>query len=137
MDIAARGPLATVLSFVAAWNANDIEAVVAHLHEDVFYHNVPVDPIHGRAAVSEYLHNIGKFDWVNWRVLAIAESGNRVLTERIDEFRLAGRNISLPLMGIFEVEQSLIRSWRDYFDMAMYRRQLTLPPAESPARSSP
>jgi limonene-1,2-epoxide hydrolase len=113
-----------VRSFIAAWNANDIPRVVAHLHDDVVYHNVPVDPILGRAAVESYLNSKGGFDWIDWKLLAIAESGNQVLTERIDDFRIGGRDVSLPVMGIFEIEDDLIRAWRDYFDMAMYQRQL-------------
>jgi limonene-1,2-epoxide hydrolase len=113
-----------VRSFIAAWNANDIPRVVAHLHDDVVYHNVPVDPIRGRAAVESYLNGKGGFDWIDWKLLAIAESGNQVLTERIDDFRIGGRDVSLPVMGIFEIEDDLIRAWRDYFDMAMYQRQL-------------
>ncbi|MCB2079589.1 MAG: nuclear transport factor 2 family protein [Novosphingobium sp.] len=52
--------------------------------------------------------------------LAIAETGNKVLTERIDtlidgEGRVIG---SFPCMGIFEVEGHKITLWRDYFDTA-------------------
>jgi len=117
-------PIDVVRSFIAAWNANDLERVVGHLHEDVFYHNVPVEPIRGRAAVKAYLDGKGGFDWVDWKLLAIAESGNTVLTERIDDFGVGGVDVSLPLMGAFEIEGGQIRAWRDYFDMAMYRRQL-------------
>jgi limonene-1,2-epoxide hydrolase len=117
-------PSDVIRSFIAAWNANDLGRVLAHLHEDVVYHNVPVEPIRGRAAVRAYLEGKGGFDWVDWKLLAIAESGNKVLTERIDDFGLGGVSVSLPLMGIFEVQDQKIRAWRDYFDMAMYRRQL-------------
>jgi limonene-1,2-epoxide hydrolase len=124
----ALSPGEVVRSFIAAWNANDLEQVVAHLHPEVFYHNVPVDPILGREAVRAYLFGKGGFEWVDWKLLALAETGNKVLTERIDDFGIGGRDISLPLMGIFEIEGGLIRAWRDYFDLAMYRRQLEQPP---------
>lgn len=127
------GPSDVVRSFIAAWNANDLPHVVAHLHPDVLYHNIPVAPIHGRAAVKAYLDSKGGFDWVNWKLLAIAESGNKVLTERVDDFGVSGANISLPVMGTFEIEYGLIRAWRDYFDLDSYRRQLatTMPPPGS------
>lgn len=124
----ASSPGAVVRSFIAAWNANDLDRVVAHLHPDVLYHNVPVEPIRGREAVRGYLLSKGGFDWVDWKLLALAESGSKVLTERVDDFGLGGRAISLPLMGIFEVDSGLIRAWRDYFDLGMYRRQLEQPP---------
>ena len=119
-----RTPLDTVHAFLAAWNANDMDAVLACLHEDVLYHNVPMEPVHGREAVRAYLARIGGFDWVDWKLRAIAVNGNVVLTERSDDFGLRGRTIRLPVMGTFEVEGGLIRAWRDYFDLAMYRRQL-------------
>ena len=119
-----------VRSFIAAWNANDIDRVIAHLHEDVIYHNMPVAPIRGRAAVKAYLDSKGGIDWIDWKLLTIAESGNTVLTERVDDFGIGGASISLPVMGTFEVDGNLIRAWRDYFDLDSYRSQL-------PASTSP
>lgn len=116
-----------VRSFIAAWNVNDLERVLAHLHDDIVYHNVPMSPLRGLPAVRAYLHGVGRFDWIDWKLLALAVDGNKVLTERIDDFKLRGTEVSLPLMGIFEVEDGRIRAWRDYFDLAMYRRQLPAP----------
>ena len=130
MNGSSVSPGDVVRSFIAAWNANDLERIVAHLHPDVLYHNIPVAPIRGRAAVHAYLAGKGGFDWVDWKLLAIAESGAKVLTERVDDFGIAGASISLPVMGTFEIEGELIRAWRDYFDLESYRRQLpaSMPP---------
>ena len=53
-------------------------------------------------------------------MLAFAESGNSVLTERVDH--LLGSDgkpvMSLAVMGIFEVEGDKLTGWRDYFDTA-------------------
>lgn len=51
-------------------------------------------------------------------MLAIAENGNKVLTERIDWILGAGGEvlIKVPVMGIFEIEGGKIAAWRDYFD---------------------
>lgn len=116
-------PTELVRAFVEAWNSGDLRRVVSFLHEDVTYHNMPVEPIRGREAVRHYLAGIGTIEDIDWKLLAIAETGNKVLTERVDEFTLDGVRISLPLMGIFECEGDLIRAWRDYFDMDSYRRQ--------------
>ena len=45
-------------------------------------------------------------------------------------FGVSGANISLPVMGTFEIDGELIRAWRDYFDLDSYRRQLpaSMPP---------
>jgi len=116
-------PTAIVESFVAAWNANDLEKILAHLHPQVVYHNMPMAPIHGQAAVRAYLADKVPFEWVDWKLLAIAAVGNKVLTERSDDFGVGGVTVRLPLMGIFEIEDGLIAAWRDYFDLAMYRQQ--------------
>ena len=136
MIATATSPGDVVRSFIAAWNANDLERVLAHLHDDVTYHNMPLKALQGIAAVRAYLQGIGRFDWIDWKLLALAESGNQVLTERVDDFSLRGTAVSLPLMGIFEIEGGRIRAWRDYFDLASYRRQLPAPPASASASAS-
>lgn len=52
--------------------------------------------------------------------LAVAVTGNKVLTERIDHMvNAAGETTySAPVMGIFEIEGGKIAAWRDYFDSA-------------------
>ena len=119
--------LAVVHDFVAAWNANDMDRVLALMDEDVRYHNMPVAPLDGRRAVAEYLASKGGFDWIHWKLLAIAANGDRVLTERVDDFSIGGVEVSLPIMGAFEILNGKIKAWRDYFDMDTYRRQLNKP----------
>lgn len=54
--------------------------------------------------------------------LAVAETGNKVLTERIDHILDAnGNTLVAPLvMGVFEVEGDKIIAWRDFFDTRTY-----------------
>lgn len=51
-------------------------------------------------------------------MLASAEVGNKVLTERIDHMIDASGKVllSAPVMGTFEIEGGKIAAWRDYFD---------------------
>jgi len=51
-------------------------------------------------------------------MLAIAESGSKVLTERIDWLLGADGEVvmKVPVMGIFEIADGRITAWRDYFD---------------------
>jgi len=119
----ASSPAATVRAFAAAWDQLDFPAIVALLARDIRYENGPLPPLVGHAAVSEYLRGAGPFEACRWELVAIAEDGSRVLTERVDHLRVRGTTIRLPVMGVFDVRQGLIHHWRDYFDLAAYRAQ--------------
>lgn len=116
-------PAQVVRAFVDAWNRLDMDGVVALLAPDIDYHNMPMEPIAGKAAVERYLRSVGPFDSCDWRIVSMAVDGDTVLTERVDAFVVDGTPIALPLMGVFEIEDGLIRRWRDYFDLASYRAQ--------------
>lgn len=98
-------------------------AVAAFFTDDVFYHNIPVAPIEGRAQVAAYLNQAGPFEDVDWQLISIAAAGDKVLTERVDAFTVGGKRIALPLMGVFEIRGGKIAAWRDYFDLGDYMRQ--------------
>jgi len=115
---------AVVESFVEAWNRMDFDAIIDSLDENVFYHNIPMEPVKGREAVRAYLRGAWRFESVDWQMINIVSDGNIVLTERIDDFVINGHKVSLPVMGVFEVVGSKITVWRDYFDLAGYKAQL-------------
>lgn len=106
----------TVLAFVEAWNALDQDRIHALMAEDIFYHNMPLKPVRGRAAVHAHLA-AWPVDACEWSVINIATNGNVVLTERVDRFVRGEDRITVPVMGAFEVTDGLITHWRDYFDM--------------------
>ena len=128
----AGDPQAVVEAFVAAWNRMDFEAIVDAFTDDIAYHNVPMQPLAGRAAVRRYLESAWRFERCDWLTLNIAVNGDTVLTERIDGFVINGVDVKLPLMGIFRVRDGHIAEWRDYFDLAMYQRALEPALAASP-----
>ena len=67
----------------------------------------------------------GQHEAVNWEIISIAENGNKVLTERLDEFDLpGGKHVSVPVMGTFEIRDGRIAAWRDYFDLATFTKQM-------------
>ena len=119
-----RNAQAIVEGFIAAWNRMDFDAIIDALDPDVHYHNIPMDPLQGRDAVREYLKGAWRFESVDWQTINIASAGNIVLTERIDNFVINGTHVSLPVMGTFEIVDNRITAWRDYFDLASYRKQL-------------
>ena len=113
-----------VLAFVAAWNRMDWDAITAMLADDVVYHNIPMEPLLGKAATRAAITAMQPLA-VDWQMLSIAENGPRVLTERLDNFELpGGKRLSIPVMGVFEIAGGKIKAWRDYFDLATFMRQM-------------
>ena len=114
-----------VMAYIDAWNRMDWAAVEEALADDVLYHNIPMEKIEGKAAAMGFITGM-QADAVNWEVIAIAEkSDGVVLTERVDNFDMAGgRKVSLPVMGTFEFTDGKISAWRDYFDLATFANQM-------------
>ncbi len=114
-----------VLAFIDAWNRMDWDAIESAFADDVVYHNMPMEPLEGKAAAMGVIRGMAP-ESVNWQVVAIAEnSDGLVLTERVDDFVMAGgKPLSLPVMGTFEFRGGMISAWRDYFDLASYMNQL-------------
>lgn len=119
-------PLETTEAFIGHWNAYDLDALLALCADDVVWHNIPMEPIAGkaafRAAIEGFMANVAACDW---QVHAIAANGPVVLTERTDGFAFKdGRKAAIRVMGTFVLnEAGLIAEWRDYFDMAEFARE--------------
>jgi len=115
--------LETVGRLIAGWEALDTAAIVACFDADGVWHNMPYPPLEGReriaAAVSGFLANTVA---CRFEIRHIAEiAPGVVVTERVDVFQNRdGSEMHLPVMGIFEVSNGLIRQWRDYFDSAPF-----------------
>jgi limonene-1,2-epoxide hydrolase len=99
--------------------------LVDYFADDAVYHNIPVEPAVGREAILGLLNMfLTSAEAAEFRVRNIVASGNTVLTERVDVFRLPNATIELPVMGTFEVRDGKITAWRDYFDLNQYMSQL-------------
>ena len=124
-----ESPIEVVRRFCAAWNA-DVGAaeLAAFFTDDAVYHNIPLAPVSGRAAIA---NNFASFirpgapgiESLHLRVVNIAASGPVVMTERVDAFKLPDKSFELPVMGIFEIRDGKIKAWRDYFDPSQFNSQ--------------
>jgi len=117
-----------VLEFSAAFPRKDLDYIVDAMTEDCVYANVPVPPMHGRAAVRKFLsHSLTKADKIEFVManIATASDGNTVLTERVDVFYYGQDRVSIPVMGIFLVRGEKIAEWRDYADLATFVREMS------------
>jgi len=119
-------PQETVEAFIGHWNACDIYAMLALCADDIVYHNIPMEPVHGTTAMQAMVEGfLGDIERCDWQTHAIAANGNVVLTERTDIFYFKdGRRAAIRVMGTFEIgADGRITGWRDYFDMLEFQRE--------------
>jgi limonene-1,2-epoxide hydrolase len=123
----ASNNLETVRRFCDAFRRRDPDELLEYFTDDAVYHNMPMPPVQGKAGIKTVLDMFLKpSESVEFIILKIAEGdGGAVLTERLDKFALGGKNVELPVAGIFELTDGKIAAWRDYFDMAAWTRQTT------------
>ncbi len=109
-----------VRKFCGAIDRKDLAVVESLLDGKVVYHNIGLEPAVGReAALAAVKFQFDMFDPISFRIRNLAEVGDTVLTERIDEITANGVMAPVPVMGTFEVTDGRIVQWRDYFDMAL------------------
>lgn len=113
-----------VRDFCAAWVRKDIDELLGFFTPDAVYHNMPVEPLKGVAAIRETLNMFATpAEHIEFEMLAVASSGDVVFTERVDRFKIMGKDVALPVAGVFEVRNGKIAAWRDYFDMQTWMKQ--------------
>jgi limonene-1,2-epoxide hydrolase len=109
-----------VREFCAAIDRKDLAAVESLLDAEVVYHNIGSKPAVGRdAALAAVKFQFDMFDPIAFHISNLAEDGDTVLTERIDEITANGVMAPVPVMGTFEVRDGRIVQWRDYFDLGL------------------
>ncbi|MEM7568632.1 MAG: limonene-1,2-epoxide hydrolase family protein [Pseudomonadota bacterium] len=118
---------AVVRDFVDTMNDLDWEGVYAALTPDVVVHNMPMPPLHGVEAVRGFFDAVPPITSCDWEILRMTSDGAWVFNERLDNFVMAGQSVSLPVMGLFEIAGGKIKTWRDYFDLKDFERQLGQP----------
>jgi limonene-1,2-epoxide hydrolase len=114
-----------VNDFIAAVGRKDQQAAMALVAEDCYYDNVPVGDMRGHEKMLEVLGPMfASKGPVQFEVHRQACTGNIVMNERTDRFVMKGKEIAIPVAGIFEVENGKITFWRDYFDNGMFMKAL-------------
>jgi limonene-1,2-epoxide hydrolase len=115
-----------VTDFCNAWPRKNVDELLAFFTDDAVYHNIPLESAKGKEAIRSVINTfLPMARSLQFKVLHSAGNGNVVFNERVDIFDLGnGKTISLPVAGVFEVTGSKISAWRDYFDMAMYTKQM-------------
>lgn len=117
--------LKTIEDFVAAWSRLDAEELSEYFADDGVYHNIPIQPVAGKTSVKGFIENfIATWTATDWEILNITEADGVVFCERIDRTKTTQGDVDLPCFGVFEMENSKIKVWRDYFDLATFTQAM-------------
>lgn len=109
-----------VIEFSKLWASPDPDQLAGYFAEDAVYHNIPMQAVQGREAIKEFIAGfLAAFDGIDFQIHRQVCDGAMVMNERTDVMRRkGGGEITLPVMGVFEVADDRIVVWRDYFDLA-------------------
>jgi limonene-1,2-epoxide hydrolase len=110
-----------VTGFCQAWSRMKLDEILGFMTEDAVYHNIPMQPARGKAAIRAVIEGFLKMsEAIEFKIMHTASAGNVVMNERVDSFVYkGGKKGSVPVVGVFEVSGGRISAWRDYFDMKM------------------
>ena len=110
--------------FLATWDTWDVAEMIGFFADDAVWHNMPMEPATGIEAIRDLLVEFGRtMHGLRVEVHRQLSAGSVVMNERTDHFELRGHAMSLPICGVFEIEEGRIRGWRDYFDMTRFPSQ--------------
>ena len=117
-----------VTNFVKEFEAPkpDGATIAAYFTADALYHNIPMEPVHGAAAIGQMLGAMGETMLSQgWQVLHQVAQGDVVMNERVDRFKMGDKVVAIRVCGgVFVVKEGKIAEWRDYFDLAEFQNQM-------------
>jgi limonene-1,2-epoxide hydrolase len=113
-----------VTAFCSALTKSDLDGAMKLVAEDCVYHNIPLEPVKGAAAIratlAGFVQMLGAIE-IDTKVQVAV--GDTVMNERIDTFTPPGKaRYGLPVAGVFEVKNGKIVAWRDYFDVRQFTK---------------
>ncbi|MGD9991426.1 nuclear transport factor 2 family protein [Pseudonocardia sp.] len=113
--------------FLAAVGAGDPDAAAACFAPDATYANMPHPPVVGPAGVRGMLAPIlDRAEYVEWEIVTASYAETRAWLERVDRFRIDGREYAIECNGVVEIDPAsgLITAFRDYVDLGLWRARL-------------
>lgn len=110
----------TLKTLIASWVKQDVEGVLACLHDDITWNNSGGlrAPIRGKEEMGNVLRQMAKgIAESKWRLFDCAEVGDTVWMEGVDELtQTDGTRIAVPYAGVLEFRDGVIIMWREYFE---------------------
>jgi limonene-1,2-epoxide hydrolase len=115
-----------VTDFCVSWSRKNVEEILSYLTDDCFYHNIPMEPCVGKAAIRGFVEPFLKdAQSAVFEIKHTTSAGNVVMNERVDRFVMGPKKIELPVAGVFEIRGGKISAWRDYFDLTSFTKQMS------------
>lgn len=119
--------------FLSHLVSRDLASAAQMVSLEFEYDNVPMGKAFGAQGLIETLTGFfAMCTAIDWEIIRQTSTGTMangtVLNEREDRFEIHGRWVTLPVAGIFEIQNGFISLWRDYFDRATLIEAMT-PPA--------
>jgi len=112
--------------FYDAWSRGDIDRALECCTDDVIAVNVPIGPVEGKNAVRSFLKKFGSgMSNAHYEIHDFLEREDLAMLEGQENYVRDGKRIALPFMAVFFFDGDLIREWRDYFDYATLKRQIS------------
>lgn len=112
---------ALITRFLGAWERRDTDAILECLADDAVYHAMPLPPIEGKPALTEWAAGFADKPPGRLVVHNQAAAGDVVINERTDYITLNGKPVTLPICAVFELRDGQIKAWREYFDLGPAR----------------
>jgi limonene-1,2-epoxide hydrolase len=117
-----------VRDFIAAWERRDSDFIIGSFTDDAVYHSMPLSPIEGKQAIAEWVRGFEDTTPGRLEVHQQIATAALVMNERTDRIVLNGHPVTLPITGVFEMQDGRIRAWREYFDLTPAKEAYALPP---------
>jgi len=119
-------PLAVVRGFLAAQDERDLDLMCSFVAENIVYINEPHD-------ATRHIKGIDAFraafegspclwaDDARLEVIREACAGDTVFFERLDQFLIDGKWLTIPVCGYMVVSKSKVVLWKDYWCYRKYK----------------
>lgn len=113
-------PGALVQSLADAWGAADLDTIMTHFNTDAVYENVGMGEMTGTEAIRAGIEGFLAMGSFHFDTLRQVVAGDVVMNERVDTIDMGDNQMAIRLMGVFEIRDGKIATWRDYFDMTPF-----------------
>ncbi|WP_159595440.1 nuclear transport factor 2 family protein [Hydrogenophaga sp. BPS33] len=130
--------LDTFHRYMDAVHRRDADALIAELHDDVEYRNMPYDRVMRKQDRRKFFEWFGKgMSNHHLTVLNLLCQGDVLVCEGVESYDKNGHHVTLPYTSVIEFKDGKMFRQRDYFDARSIEVQLGLTPPPETSRRAP